>query len=55
MPATRPPADMIYELEMTLRESVPRIWRRVLVLGTTTLHRLHLILQALMLWQDYHL
>ena len=54
-PSTRPPAAMIYEVEMTLQESVPRIWRRVLVPGTTTLHRLHHILQALMLWEDYHL
>jgi len=54
-PSTHPSAAMIYEVEMTLHESVPRIWRRVLVPGTTTLHRLHHILQALMLWEDYHL
>ncbi len=45
----------IYELEVTLRESAPRIWRRLLVPGATTLHRLHAIMQATMLWQDYHL
>ncbi len=54
-PSTHPSAAMIYELEMTLHESAPRIWRRLLVPGTTTVHRLHHILQALMLWEDYHL
>ncbi len=28
----------IYELEVTLRESAPRIWRRLLVPEATTLH-----------------
>jgi len=45
----------IYELEVTLRESDPRIWRRVLVPGATTLDRLHEIVQATMLWESYHL
>ena len=45
----------IYTLEVTLRESDPRIWRRVLVPGATTLDRLHEIVQAMMLWKDYHL
>ncbi len=53
MPRRR--SDAIYELEVTLRESVPRSWRRMLVPADTTLHRLHAILQATMLWEDYHL
>lgn len=54
MPRRRnPPA--IYTLEMTLWESAPRIWRRLLVPADTTLHRLHALLQATMLWEDYHL
>ena len=54
MPRRRSPTA-IYELEVTLRESTPRIWRRLLVPADTTLHRLHAILQATMLWEDYHL
>jgi len=45
----------IYTLEVTLRESEPRIWRRVLVPGATTLDQLHEIVQATMLWEGYHL
>ncbi len=45
----------IYTLEVTLRESDPRIWRRVLVPGATTLDRLHELVQATMLWENYHL
>jgi len=45
----------IYTLEVTLRESDPRIWRRMLVLGATTLALLHEIVQAMMLWEGYHL
>jgi len=45
----------IYDLEVTLRGSEPRIWRRVLVPGATTLDRLHEIVQAMMLWEGYHL
>jgi len=54
MPRRRSP-HAIYELEVTLRESTPRIWRRLLAPADTTLHRLHAILQATMLWEDYHL
>jgi hypothetical protein len=50
MPAARRRVTTaIYDLEVTLRESAPRIWRRVLVPGSATLARLHTILQALML------
>ncbi len=44
----------IYDLEVTLRGSAPRIWRRVLVRGATTLDRLHEIVQVTMLWEGYH-
>lgn len=54
MPCRRS-STAIYELEMMLRESAPRIWRRLLVPADTTLHRLHAILHATMLWEDYHL
>jgi len=45
----------IYTLEVTLRGSEPRIWRRVLVPRATTLDRLHEIVQTTMLWEGYHL
>ncbi len=51
MPRRRSPTA-IYELEVALRESTPRIWRRLLAPADTTLHRLHAIVQATMLWED---
>ncbi|MCI0355920.1 MAG: plasmid pRiA4b ORF-3 family protein [Acidobacteria bacterium] len=40
---------------MALREVEPPIWRRVLVRDTTTLAKLHAIIQDVMGWQNYHL
>jgi hypothetical protein len=48
-----PPA--IYRLKVTLEETEPAIWRRILVPSTITLHRLHLILQEVMGWTNSHL
>jgi hypothetical protein len=45
----------IYQLKITLNESKPPIWRRLLVSGNTTLAKLHRIIQEGMPWQDYHL
>ena len=45
----------LYQLKVTLKESDPLIWRRLLVPGGTRLPRLHRILQIAMGWQDYHL
>lgn len=49
--STRP----IYQIKVTLRDSKPPIWRRILVASDTTLADLHDILQAVMGWEDYHL
>ncbi|MEW6142711.1 MAG: plasmid pRiA4b ORF-3 family protein [Chloroflexota bacterium] len=46
---------MVYQLKVTLRESKPLIWRRVQVPGNVTLHKLHMILQAVMGWTNSHL
>jgi hypothetical protein len=46
---------MAYQLEITLTESKPRIWRRLRVLGDTSLHSLHLIIQHAMGWTNSHL
>jgi len=45
----------VYQIKVTLIGSKPPIWRRFLVRETTTLSRLHDILQIIMGWQDYHL
>lgn len=45
----------VYQLKITLRESKPPIWRRVLVPGNFTLDRVHAVIQRVMGWQDYHL
>jgi DNA-binding MarR family transcriptional regulator len=48
-------AGPIYQLKVTLQEIKPPIWRRILVRATTTLPRLHDILQVSMGWTDSHL
>ena len=45
----------VYQIKVTLMGSKPPIWRRILIADTTTLYRLHTILQTVMGWQDYHL
>jgi hypothetical protein len=45
----------IYQIKVTLYNTHPPIWRRILVPGNTTLLKLHDILQIVMGWEDYHL
>lgn len=45
----------IYQIKVTLSDSKPPIWRRVLIEDTTTLSKLHAILQTVMGWAGYHL
>jgi len=45
----------VYELTISLIDSRPRIWRRVLVSGNVRLKKLHAIIQAVMPWTDSHL
>ena len=45
----------IYQIKVTLRGSKPPIWRRIEVRGDTRLDKLHLILQEMMGWLNYHL
>lgn len=47
--------DKIYQIKVGLLEVNPLIWRRFLILANITLHRLHLVLQNVMGWQNYHL
>jgi hypothetical protein len=53
MPAPAPKS--IYQIKVTLNGSKPPIWRRILVADTTTLSKLHTILQTVMGWTDSHL
>ena len=50
-----PRDDDLYQLFVRLDGIEPLIWRRLLVSKQTGLPRLHLILQELMGWLDYHL
>ena len=45
----------IYQLKITLRDSSPPIWRRVLVPGEFNLYKLHWIVQLSMGWTNSHL
>jgi hypothetical protein len=49
------PETRIYQLRVTLREVTPLIWRTIQVAGNATLYRLHLIIQEVMGWENYHL
>jgi hypothetical protein len=45
----------VFELTITLLETEPKIWRRVLVKGNTNLEDLHRIIQIAMGWDNYHM
>jgi hypothetical protein len=45
----------IYQIKITLRDSKPTIWRRLLISSETTLTKLHQIIQIAMGWTDSHL
>jgi hypothetical protein len=47
--------NQIYQIKVTLDNTHPPIWRRILTPGNTTLLKLHDILQIVMGWEDYHL
>jgi len=45
----------VYQIKVTLEGMRPPIWRRLEVLSDTTLDNLHLVLQVVMGWDNYHL
>lgn len=55
MPPKKADNSLVFQLKVTLRDSKPPIWRRIQVRGSTTLGRLHDILQVVMGWTDSHL
>ena len=48
-------AGSVLSLKITLRNTKPPIWRRVLMPGKMTLDDLHSVIQAAMGWEDSHL
>jgi len=45
----------VFLLHIQLRDVEPKIWRRVMVPGSLTLTKLHLVIQGAFDWEDYHL
>ncbi|MFZ6026847.1 MAG: plasmid pRiA4b ORF-3 family protein [Chloroflexota bacterium] len=50
-----PAPKKIYQIKVTLRDSKPPIWRRLLLSEETSLATLHKVIQIAMGWEDYHL
>jgi len=46
---------MIYQIKISLKDIRPPIWRRILVKENVSLYKLHLIIQAVMGWENCHL
>ncbi|MGM0440508.1 MAG: plasmid pRiA4b ORF-3 family protein [Chlamydiota bacterium] len=44
----------VYRLKIILKDIHPPIWRRIEVLGSNSLNDLHLMIQAVMGWENYH-
>lgn len=53
-PAART-SGSVYQLKVTLRDTKPPVWRRVLVDGASTLEHVHEVIQAAFGWWNYHL
>ncbi|MCI0478429.1 MAG: plasmid pRiA4b ORF-3 family protein, partial [Anaerolineales bacterium] len=49
------PANVVYQLKISLEGSRPLIWRRVRVPGEFTLADLHHVVQIVMGWESYHM
>ena len=45
----------VYQIKVTLDETEPPVWRRIVVPADTRLAELHRILQVVMGWYNYHL
>jgi hypothetical protein len=51
----RPPPAPIYQIKVTLKQTKPPIWRRLLIQSDLRLDELHEALQLAFGWQDSHL
>jgi len=47
--------DQVYQFKITLQGIKPPIWRRIQVPQTYTFYDLHVAIQDVMIWSDYHL
>lgn len=54
-PARRRPDRTAVQLRISLLDVTPTVWRGLLVPGGVTLSKLHVMIQAAMGWEDYHL
>lgn len=54
-PSPVPARGDVYQLKVTLAETKPPVWRRVLVDGAGTLDQVHEVIQAAFGWWNYHL
>jgi hypothetical protein len=48
-------AGPIYQLKVTLLDTSPPVWRRLLIPANATLEELHLAIQGLFSWENYHM
>ncbi len=48
-------SPQVYQLRIVLKDVSPMIWRRILVTDTTSIAKLHTILQIILEWSDDHL
>jgi hypothetical protein len=51
----RATSGTVFQLKITLQDTKPPIWRRVLVDGSATLDHVHEVIQAAFGWWNYHL
>ena len=51
----RTTTDTVHQIEVTLDDIEPPVWRRIEVPSSITLAGLHTVIQWAMGWQDYHL
>ncbi len=45
----------IYQIQVALKNSKPKIWRRVLIPSDTLLSDFHFLIQIVMGWENAHL
>jgi Plasmid pRiA4b ORF-3-like protein len=48
-------SNTVFQIKLSVVDVQPEIWRRLLIRSDVRLTRLHLIMQVLMGWKDYHL
>ncbi|MBI4589791.1 MAG: plasmid pRiA4b ORF-3 family protein [Candidatus Rokubacteria bacterium] len=54
-PVVKHQSEPAYRLKITLLEVEASVWRRILVPGTISLDRLHMVIQKAMGWENAHL